>query len=368
MKNFAIVLNSGGVEDGGMSFKHCLLAASVAVMWGLNFLAIDLSLEQFPPFFLVALRFALLAIPTLLFVPMPKVRFRWILGYGLGFGILQFAFLYWGMAAGMPAGLASLVLQASGPFTVFLGMTVLRERVRPSQMAFLLVAMAGLGVVGWQRFDSSASLLPFLLTLAGAFGWAIGNICNRQAHSTEPVKLTMWMSVVPPVPMLIVALLVEGPDRIGQSLTTLATPTGLLGLAGLIYTVVIATVIGSGVWSWLMSRNPAGVVAPFSMLVPIVGMSAAWLVFGETVSLGELCGAGLVIVGVLGAGLKAAKGARIAGALAEAVPEPVPDVTEPAGESNPVSDVPAGTREEDVPAGTATGSHLDDGRVRGNAR
>ena len=355
MKNFAIVLNSGGVEDGGMSFKHCLLAASVAVMWGLNFLAIDLSLEQFPPFFLVAFRFALLAIPTLLFVPMPKVRFRWILGYGLGFGILQFAFLYWGMAAGMPAGLASLVLQASGPFTVFLGMTVLRERVRPSQMAFLLVAMAGLGVVGWQRFDSSASLLPFLLTLAGAFGWAIGNICNRQAHSTEPVKLTMWMSVVPPVPMLIVALLVEGPDRIGQSLTTLATPTGLLGLAGLIYTVVIATVIGSGVWSWLMARNPAGVVAPFSMLVPIVGMSAAWLVFGETVSLGELCGAGLVIVGVLGAGLKAAKGARIAGALAEAVPEPVP---EPAGEPNPVSDVPAGTREEDVPAGTATGSHL----------
>ncbi|MBU5890031.1 hypothetical protein JVV71_22230, partial [Vibrio cholerae O1] len=61
--NFAIVLNSGGVEDGGMSFKHCLLAASVAVMWGLNFLAIDLSLEQFPPFFLVAFRFALLAIP-----------------------------------------------------------------------------------------------------------------------------------------------------------------------------------------------------------------------------------------------------------------------------------------------------------------
>ena len=45
-----------------MSFKHCLLAASVAVIWGLNFLAIDLSLAQFPPFFLVALRFAVAAI------------------------------------------------------------------------------------------------------------------------------------------------------------------------------------------------------------------------------------------------------------------------------------------------------------------
>lgn len=337
-----------------MSVKHCLLAASVAVIWGLNFLAIDLSLAQFPPFFLVALRFAVLAIPALLFVPRPQVKVRWILGYGLGFGILQFAFLYWAMATGMPAGLASLVLQASGPFTVLLGMTVLRERVRASQMAFLLVAMAGLGIVGWQRFDSSASFLPFLLTLAGAFGWAIGNICNRQAHSVEPVKFTMWMSVVPPVPMLILALIVEGPERIGTSLTTLATPTGLLGLAGLVYTVVIATVIGSGMWSWLMSRNPAGVVAPFSMLVPIVGMSAAWLVLGETVSLGELCGAGLVIVGVLGAGLKAAKGAKIADretALAEVVPEPVPGVSEPAKGRSSVPDVPAGTREENAQRG-----------------
>ena len=76
-----------------MSFKHCLLAASVAVMWGLNFLAIDLSLAQFPPFFLVALRFALLAVPALLFVPKPDVGLRWIIGYGLGFGLLQFLFL-----------------------------------------------------------------------------------------------------------------------------------------------------------------------------------------------------------------------------------------------------------------------------------
>ena len=294
-----------------MSFKHCLVAASVAVMWGLNFLAIDLSLEQFPPFLLVALRFALLAVPALLFVPMPQIRARWIIGYGLGFGLLQFLFLYWAMAAGMPAGLASLVLQASGPFTVMLGMTFLRERVRGSQLTFLLVAMAGLAVVGWQRFESNASILPFLLTLAGAFGWAIGNICNRQSQTTEPIRLTMWMSVVPPMPMLLLSLAVEGPERIGDSFRGLSSPTGMLAIAGLLYTVIIATVLGSGVWSWLMARNPAGVVAPFSMLVPIVGMSAARFFLGETVSLGELCGAVLVIIGVLGAGMRAAKGTKI---------------------------------------------------------
>src|SRR3954471_3338256 len=105
---------------GRMPARNRLLAALVAVLWGLNFPAIHLSLEQFPPFFLVALRFALLAVPTLLVVPRPGVPWRWVLGYGAGFGVLQFLFLYLAMERGMPSGLASLVLQSSAPFTVVL--------------------------------------------------------------------------------------------------------------------------------------------------------------------------------------------------------------------------------------------------------
>lgn len=280
---------------------------SVAVMWGLNFLAIDASLQQFPPMLLVSLRFAVLAIPALLFVPRPQVPVRWLLGYGVGFGILQFAFLFWGMAIGMPAGLASLVLQASAPFTVLLGAVLLRERLTPLQVAGILVAVGGLTVVGWHRFENAA-LLPFLLTLAGAFGWALGNICNRQARTVEPLKLTFWMSVVPPVPMLLVSLVVEGPAQIAASFDGLGTRTGVLALVGLAYTALIGTIAGSGVWSWLMARHPAGIVAPFSLLVPVVGMSAAWLVLGQAVSVTELGGAVLIVGGVL---LGSLKGIRV---------------------------------------------------------
>lgn len=282
----------------GVPLRHRLLAASVAVMWGLNFLAIHASLEQFPPFFLVALRFALIAVPTVFLVPRPDVAWRWLVGYGVGFGTLQFLFLYWGMAAGLPTGLASLVLQASAPFTVLLGATVARDRVSGRRVVGILIAVAGLAVVGWQRAESSA-LLPFLLVIAGAFGWAIGNICNARAKAPNPLHFTLWMSVVPPIPMLVVALVFEGPSRIAGSLSGLGEPTALAALLGLAYTVVIGTIVGSAVWSWLMARHPAGVVAPFSMLVPVVGMSTAWLVLGETVSRGELAGAALVVSGVL---------------------------------------------------------------------
>ncbi|OMH36923.1 EamA family transporter [Tersicoccus sp. Bi-70] len=278
--------------------RHAALAILVAVLWGLNFVAIDLSLQTYPPFLLAAVRFALLAIPTVLLVPRPDVPWRWLIGYGIGFGILQFGFLYWGMAAGMPAGIASLVLQASAPFTVLLSALVFKEQVTAIRVVGIGLAIAGLCVVGWQRSEHAA-LLPFLLTLAGALGWAIGNICNRQAHTTEPFRLVLWMTVVPPIPMFGVSLLVEGSDRIGQSLSTALTPAGLLPDLGLLYTVVVATVVGSGIWSWLMSRHPAGMVAPFSLLVPVFGMPAAWLVFGESIRPGELVGAVLVVVGVL---------------------------------------------------------------------
>src|SRR3954451_5306958 len=121
-----MVLDRCAPQAGGMPPRDRLIAALVAVLWGLNFPAIHLSLEQFPPFFLVALRFALLAVPTILLVPRPTAGRRWILLYGLGFGVLQFVFLYLAMANGMPTGLASLVLQSSAPFTVVLAVTFLR--------------------------------------------------------------------------------------------------------------------------------------------------------------------------------------------------------------------------------------------------
>lgn len=282
-----------------MPTRHRLLAAIVAVCWGLNFLAIDASLQHFPPFFLVALRFALIAVPTVLLVPFPRVPVRWLVGYGLGFGTFQFLFLYWGMAAGMPAGLSSLVLQASAPFTVLLAATLLRNPLTPRAALGVLVAVAGLAVVGWQRLDGPAGPWPFVLVLAGALSWALGNLCTAQARAPEPLHLTLWMSVVPPLPMLALSLVAEGPDRIADSLTRWDSPDAWPAVLGLAYTVLVGTVLGSGIWTWLMARHPAGTVAPFSMLVPVVGMSTAWLVLGETVSPGEAAGAVLVVAGVL---------------------------------------------------------------------
>jgi O-acetylserine/cysteine efflux transporter len=281
-----------------MSPRDRLLAVIVAVCWGLNFPATSLALEHFPPLFMVALRFALIAIPTLLFVPRPQVKLRWLLGAGLGIGLLQFAFLYVGMAAGMPSGLASLVLQASAPFTVLIAGIWLRERITPRQATGIAIAVLGLAAIAVHRAQVAA-LLPVILTLCGALGWAIGNISTRKAEAPSPFRLTLWMSVVPPVPMLALALVVEGPERIGDSLGTVFTLGALPSVLGLLYIVLIATLVGYGIWGGLLKRNPSSVVAPFSMLVPVVGVLASWLAFGEVIDQVELIAGVFVVGGVL---------------------------------------------------------------------
>lgn len=284
-----------------MPLRDRLLAVVVVVCWGLNFPAIHLSLEQFPPFFLVVLRFGLLAVPTVLFVPRPRVPLRWLLGYGVGFGVLQFAFLYLAMDSGMPTGLASLVLQSSAPFTVLIGAAWLRERVSARQAIGIGIAVAGLAGIAALRAHggAQAGLLPVILTLCGGLGWAFGNVCSRQARTDSPLRFMLWMSVVPPLPMLALSLLVDGPTAIATSLTTLGTPTAAWALGGLAFTVLIATVVGSGLWTSLLARHPSGVVAPFSLLVPVVGFAASWLAFDERPVPAELALGAVIIAGVL---------------------------------------------------------------------
>jgi O-acetylserine/cysteine efflux transporter len=287
-----------------MPTRDRLLAILVAVCWGLNFPAIHLSLEQFPPFFLIAARFTLIAVPTLLLVPRPAAPWRWIALYGLGFGVLQFAFLYLAMSHGMPTGLASLVLQSSAPFTVLLAGAFLRERLTARQGAGILLAVVGLAGIAVHRagLAGGATLVPVLLTLCGGLGWAVGNLGNRlamQAGPGEPFRLMLWMSVVPPVPLLALSLAIEGPARIAGSFQGLGTRQGLLALGGLAFTVVVATLVGSGLWSALMGRHPSSTVAPFSMLVPVVGVGASWLLLRERTSPAELAWGALVLAGVL---------------------------------------------------------------------
>ncbi|QNH02803.1 EamA family transporter [Pseudomonas sediminis] len=277
-----------------MTPKDLLLALLVIVVWGLNFVVIKVGLHGMPPMLMGALRFMLAAFPAILFVRRPQVPLRWMLAYGMTISVGQFAFLFYAMYVGMPAGLASLVLQSQAFFTLFFAALFLGERLRGSNLFGLLVAASGLVLIGLQG-GQAMTLAGFALTIAAASMWALGNVVTRKLGKVNLVGLVVWGSLIPPLPFLALSLWLEGPELISQSLRSLSLDS-LLVLA---YLAFGATILGYGLWSRLLSRYPASQVAPFSLLVPVVGISSSALLLDERLGSLQMVGAALVMAGLL---------------------------------------------------------------------
>ena len=277
-----------------MPLKDVLLALVVITVWGLNFVVIKIGLQGVPPLLLGALRFLLVLFPAIFFIPRPRLPWRWLLAYGLTISLGQFAFLFYAMSVGMPAGLASLVLQAQAFLTLLFAVPLLGERVRTGQWLGLLVAAAGLTLIGLQS-GQGMTLAGFALTLCAAAMWALGNIVSRRIGRVDILGLVIWGALVPPLPFLALSLWLEGPATLERALLGLDL-TSLLAIA---YLAFAATMLGYGLWGRLLSRYPASQVAPFSLLVPVVGLSASALLLGERLDTQQGAGVGLVLAGLL---------------------------------------------------------------------
>lgn len=280
-----------------MAGRHVLLALVIVVLWGVNFAVIKVGVAQVPPLLLGALRFLLAAFPALLLVKPPKVPLRWYLAYGLTNSVGQFALLFTAIHVGMPTGLASLVLQAQAFFTLLLAAWWLKEGWRAHQMAGLLLAGLGLVCIG-SAHGASMPLLGFVLTVAAAGLWATGNVVSRAISRQGPFNqfgFVVWASLVPPLPFLALSYALEGPVAMAQALQHM----GLASWAAVGYLAWVATLVGYGLWAYLMARYPANRVAPFTMLVPVIGLTTGWLVFDEALRPVHFLGGALLMAGLV---------------------------------------------------------------------
>ncbi|MGH8787653.1 MAG: EamA family transporter [Cupriavidus necator] len=278
-----------------MQARDRLLALAIVCVWGVNFVVIKVGLAGVPPMLLGALRFLLVAFPAIFFVPRPRVPWRLLLAYGVTISLGQFAFLFYAMAVGMPAGLASLVLQSQAFFTLAIAVLWLGEPVRWHNIAGMAVAAGGLALIGAGAGGGGMSVAGFVLTLWAAFCWASGNIVSKKIGPVDLLGLVIWGALIPIVPFALLSLWVEGPARIVQSVTHVSG----MAVFAVAYLAFAATVFGYTMWGRLLTRYPASQVAPLTLLVPLVGLVSAHVLLGEDLSGAQWAGAAVVMAGLL---------------------------------------------------------------------
>jgi O-acetylserine/cysteine efflux transporter len=285
--------------------RHTLLALLVAVIWGLNFVVIDFGLVDVPPLVFLALRFLLVSLPAVFFIKPPAIGWRNILAIGAFLSFGQFTLLYLALAIGMPAGLASLLLQTQIIFSVLISAIVLREKPTKRQLGGTVIGMIGLAVVVI-GVGSSVPWLPLVVLLASALSWAIGNVLSRRAKAASGLSLVVWSGLIVPLPSLALALIVDGLNVVLYSVTHLS----LAAIISTVYTAVAASLIAYGIWNTLLAKYPTSAVVPFTLLVPVIGIVAAWAVQGETPTVSQLVG-GAIMLGGLAAAVITRKPRRI---------------------------------------------------------
>ncbi len=278
-----------------LTLSHALLALAVMIVWGTNFVVIRVGLQHLPPLLFATLRFTLVAFPAVFFLKRPAVPWRLLAAYGVFIGAGQFGLLFIAMKGSITPGLASLVVQSQVFFTIGLAMAIDRERIRIFQVAALLLAFTGLGVILAHAGADAATPLGLILTLGAAASWAGGNMMSKAAGKVNMLAFVVWSALFAAPPLLVLSLIFDGWPAIRQGVMH-ATPGTW---AAVVWQSVGNSMFGYAVWGWLLARYPAATVTPMSLLVPVFGMAASAWLLAEPLPGWKIAAAALIMAGLV---------------------------------------------------------------------
>lgn len=289
-----------------MKRKDYILALLVALMWGANYTNIKLSLNEVPSMLLVAIRYILVIFPAIFFVKKPNIEWKYIIYYGLTAGLAQFACLFYAIEKGMHAGLASIIVQLQAFVSPFLGAILLKEKINFKQFIGFVVAAIGVTIIGIASTANGITSIPIkalLFTVCAPIFWSISNIIARYASDRsiemgiklDMLGLVVWSSLVPPIPMLGLALLIDTPATLINSVINLR----FSAIFSILYMSYVATMLAYVIWSGLVTKYPLNKISPTSLLVPVTGLLTARVVLSEQLSKMQWIGTSIILIGLI---------------------------------------------------------------------
>ncbi|MCG9680153.1 EamA family transporter [Vibrio sp. Isolate24] len=275
-----------------MDFKSLIGVVLVVLIWGVNFSVIKFGLEEIPPILFSGLRFLVVAIPAVFFIPFPKTSIWNVLGVGVFLGVLKFSFLFVAMESDVSAGLSSLLLQAQVVFTILLSVLLWKESLNRFQLFGMVLACIGFSFFFYTA-GGNATALGITLILCAAGFWSVSNLIMKRMGDVNLLHFMVWVSLIPPIPLFFVSWHFETNQPVSLLLAT--TEKSWLSL---LYVSYISTLAAFALWGWLLKNYPTAVVTPFALLIPVVGIVGSSLLLNEQLSNLEMLGGALILFGL----------------------------------------------------------------------
>lgn len=273
-----------------MSAPDAALAVLVMAVWGVNFAVAKTGLSELPPLLMMALRFALVAALLVPFARRPRVPARRLLALSMTLGVAHFGLLFTGMR-GVDASAAAIVIQLQVPFAVLLGVVAQADRPGWRRWLGIAVAFAGAAVVS-ARPGMEASWPYLLLVLGAALVWAVANVQIKALGTIDGFALNGWLALLAAPQLAVLSALLED----GQVAALAAA--GWRGYGAVAYMAGLATILGYGLWYYVIRKYPMSLAMPFTLLAPVFGVAAGVAFLGEPLAWQMVVGGLVTLAGV----------------------------------------------------------------------
>jgi O-acetylserine/cysteine efflux transporter len=267
-----------------------LLLLACCLVWGVNLPLTRWAVQDVPPIFFAGLRFLGLGLCLFPFLrPFPK-QFGLVFIIAMCIGGIHFALLFLGLQSS-PASAVAIVGQLGLPIVTVLSVIFLQERVRWRRILGMTLAFAGVVFIVYKPGTLTLEA-GLIFVIASAFIGAVGTIVMKRIEPMPALSLQAWVGTLSVLPLFGLSAFTEH-DQIKSFVGGGGWIWAALG-----FSVVGVSVFGHSAYYQLLKRYEVTLLAPLTLLTPVVAVAIGILAMGEPINSHLLVGGGLTLAGV----------------------------------------------------------------------
>ncbi|WP_159737085.1 EamA family transporter [Vibrio atypicus] len=276
-----------------MSRNDLILAITVMAIWGFNFSMIKLGITEVHPLLATAARFSLAVIPAIFFIARPNVQWRYLIGYGVVFGVGVWGMASWSITAGLSSGMSSVLLSSNALIGMAVGIFIHKEKSSTRKFLGALVALIALSVL-ITATNGNITGQGLLLILIAAISWVVMGVIVKSSKTQQAFAFNVWGMAFAPIPLVVFAMALHGPGIVEQAVLSWNMNTTL----AVLFQAYPTTLFGYWVWNRLLIRYPLSTTAPLTLLVSVFALISGYFMYGETLSTAQMVASGLFLLGI----------------------------------------------------------------------
>lgn len=276
-----------------MKLRDFGLLFALMALWGLNFSVIKLGVNSVHPLVLTALRFSFAVFPLIFFIKKPDVPWRYLIAYGLSFGVGVWGLTTLSIGAGVSAGMASLLLDMSVVSSLLVGWLCLNETITRNKLLGAGLALLGLILI-MSAEGGSVTGKGLVLVLMASMFWSINGLIVKRANTKAIFAFNIWGMLFAPLPLLLLSVIFEGT----QVVTELPNQFTQWTLFSVLFQAYPTTLLGYWFWNKMIMKYSVSSVAPMTLLVPVFGILGGYWFYDESIETSQVIAAVLILLGL----------------------------------------------------------------------